>query len=181
MQTTFLALCERASYNELMRTKRQMLHLTVSHVDQSSLKTTAFSALALHRVQEVEKLGYLKLQLMLNSMQRVFDSFKFYRCFKKSLRERRDILISKRAECQQRSVLLVWARAMGVELRTKMIERAREFSLKQISVAALQRNKNIKQMVKLNQTRRLAQYRELSFKAIQNHGLQKKRLRIIEQ
>jgi len=65
-----------------------MLHLTVVHVDQTNLKMTAFSALALHKLQEEEKLGYLKLQLMLNSMQRVFDSFSFYRSFKKGLRER---------------------------------------------------------------------------------------------
>jgi hypothetical protein len=105
---------------------------------------TAFSALALHKLQEEEKLGYLKLQLMLNSMQRVFDSFSFYRSFKKGLRERQEILRAKRAETQQRTVLTCWARQMGVEVRSKMIERAREFSLKQISVGALQRNKQIR-------------------------------------
>lgn len=61
MQSALLGLQERASQQVLRRSKREMLHLTIAHVDQSSLKMTAFSALALHKLQEEEKLGYLKL------------------------------------------------------------------------------------------------------------------------
>jgi hypothetical protein len=35
-------------------------------------------------------------------------------------------------------------------------------------------------MVRLSQTRRLVQYTQLSFRALQNYALQRKRLRIIE-
>ena len=72
--------------------------------------------------------------------------------------------------------MMVWARACNIKLQSKMLVRGREFNLKQIVIAALQRNKNIKQMVRLNLARKVVQYTKLSFRALQNNALQNKRL-----
>jgi hypothetical protein len=94
----------------------------IESADRRRVLSDTFAALSLNRVEEQEKIGYVKLQMMLNQMQRVIDAFRFYNHFKKSLRDRMHILQDQATYNRMRTTLHGWIHRLNIENKTKMLQ-----------------------------------------------------------
>jgi len=68
-------------------------------------------------------LVYIKLQLYLNEMQRVFNALSLWKQMRISLRARSKVVSDKRDKLNMKAVMTVWTRALNIEMKTQMLER----------------------------------------------------------
>jgi hypothetical protein len=121
-RTCFYAILNRTTYERIRACKRQALMCAIESADRRRVLSDTFAALSLNRVEEQEKIGYVKLQMMLNQMQRVIDAFRFYNHFKKSLRDRMHILQDQATYNRMRTTLHGWIHRLNIENKTKMLQ-----------------------------------------------------------
>ena len=97
----------------------------VQRVNYKNTIGTAFSALVSHKNEQRQRLGYIKLLLMLNEMQRVFNVLRDYKNMKRSLRARQGKYTYFRLRSNAKTILMVWMRALNIEMKTKLLQRQR--------------------------------------------------------
>ena len=117
--------------------------LCVGRVDYKNSLGTAFSALLSHKNQQRQRLGYIKLLMMLNEMQRVFNVLRDFKNMKRSLRVREGKYTNFRLRSNAKTILLVWMRALNIEMKTKLLQRQRVNNTMLAVLVAFQRYKDI--------------------------------------
>ena len=117
---------------------------------------------------------------MLNEMQRVFNVLRDYKNMKRSLRARQGKYTKFRLRSNAKTILMVWMRALNIEMKTKLLQRQRVNSTRVAVLVAFQRYKDLQQIIRLNLTKRVVQYLSLGFKALQNNLLRNKKLRMVQ-
>lgn len=142
-QKAFYSIHHRNQYCQTIRRKRVVLSNAVKKVDTNQLMTTAFFAILFNSHNEQQRLTYIRLQLLLNKMQRVFDNFRFYTSMKKSLRQRQRKMVAHKQNVSMQVVMMKWMRSLNIELQLQRLTRQRIYDQKWVVVAVLKKQKNI--------------------------------------
>jgi hypothetical protein len=92
---------------------------------------------------------------MLNEQHRIFNCLKNHATMKKSLRLRKISLEDTLSFSLKKQSLFVWFRKINIEMKTRKIDRQRLQNIKSMVIVALERHRDIQQLIRLNLTQKV--------------------------
>jgi hypothetical protein len=92
---------------------------------------------------------------MLNEQHRIFNCLKNHATMKKSLRLRKTSLEDTLSFSLKKQSLSVWFRKMNIEMKTRKLDRQRLQNIKSMVIVALERHRDIQQLIRLNLTQKV--------------------------